>query len=114
MNKKSTIKIMLVDDHPVVLNGLKSLLKSIDNIDIVAEATTGKEALLIINDKMPDLVITDISMPEMTGIELTEIIKKKYPTIKVLILTVHKEREILESALFSGAEGCLQKDTTKH
>ena len=113
MNEMDTINVLLIDDHQIVLDGLKSLLNGVNHINIVADACNGKEALLMLSDMQPDLIIADVSMPEMDGIELTEIVKKIYPEIKVLILTVHNEKEILKRALFSGAEACLQKNTSK-
>ena len=112
MSSNDVKNIILVDDHPVVLNGLKSLLSTVENFNIIADASNGKDALLLLENNEPDIVITDISMPEMDGIELTENIKKNYPEIKVLILTVHNESEILKRALLSGAEACLQKNSS--
>ncbi|NOQ26716.1 MAG: response regulator [Bacteroidales bacterium] len=112
--ENNSIQVMLIDDHPIVLNGIKNLLAGVQTIESVTEASNGKDALLLLeNNNNVDLVITDISMPEMDGIELTQIVKNKYPNIKVLILTVHNERGILKEALFSGAEGCLLKNTSK-
>ena len=112
-NKNNTIRVMLIDDHPVVLNGLKNLLHDVDTIEIIVDASNGKDALFMLENNKVDLIIADISMPEMDGIELTRIVKNKYPEIKVLILTVHNEREILKEVLFSGAEACLLKNTSK-
>lgn len=111
--ENNTIRVLLIDDHPVVLNGIKNLLNGVQSIEIVTEASNGKNALLLLENSKVDLIITDISMPEMDGIELTKKVKDKYPNIKVLILTAHNEREILKEALFSGAEGCLLKNTSK-
>ena len=92
---------MLIDDHPVVLNGLKNLFNAEGNIEIVAEASDGKDALLLLEELKVDIVIADISMPEMDGIELT------------IILTAFNEREILKKAFQSGAEACLLKSTSR-
>lgn len=112
-NESNSIHVMLIDDHPIVLNGIKSLFNGVQSIEKVTEASNGKDALLLLENIKVDLIITDISMPEMDGIELTQIVKNKYPNIKVLILTVHNERGILKEALLSGAEGCLLKNTSK-
>lgn len=111
--ENNSIHVMLIDDHPIVLNGIKNLLNGVQTIETVTEVSNGKEALLLLENSNVDLVISDISMPEMDGIELTQIVKKKHPNIKVLILTVHNERGILKEALLSGAEGCLLKNTSK-
>ena len=104
---------MLVDDHPVVLNGLKNLLHDIDTVEIIAEASNGKNALDILENYNIDLIITDISMPEIDGIDLTRMVKNKYSDIKVLIFTAYNEREILKRAFSSGAEACMLKNTSK-
>ncbi len=109
----NSINVILVDDHPIVLNGLKNLLSDLDIIDTITDLSNGKEALLKLETNKIDLIITDISMPEIDGIELTKCIKTKYPHIKVLILTAHNEQEILKNVLLSGAEGCLLKNSSK-
>ncbi|NJO88039.1 MAG: response regulator transcription factor [Chloroflexia bacterium] len=113
MENKKTINVLLIDDHPIVLNGLKSLLDGNETIRIIADSNNGLEALSILKEKRIDLVISDISMPEMDGIEFTKELKLKYPETKVLLLTAHNEKEILKRALFSGAEACLLKNTSK-
>ena len=107
------IKILLVDDHQMVIDGLKSILRYVKNIDIAAEANNGKDALEILKQKPFDLVITDISMPEMTGIALTEEIKKEYPDLKVLILTMYKNKEFIKEIINAQADGYILKDSGK-
>ncbi len=113
MNKFHQVKTLLVDDHPVVLNGLKALLGNVEGMEIIDGASNGAEALLILENKEIDLIISDITMPALDGIELTQLVKKKYPRIKVILLTAYNEREILKRALQSGADGCLLKEVTK-
>ena len=113
MDKEKTINTLLIDDHPIVLNGLKSLFNDGGKIHVIADASNGLEALLLVENKQVDLIISDISMPEMDGIEFTKQLKAKYPDIKVVLLTAHNEKEILKRALFSGAEACLLKNTSK-
>ena len=113
MDLNKTIRAILVDDHPIVLNGLKSLLGNIPDIEIVAEANDGESALSLLYKNQIDLVISDISMPGIDGIELTKRVKKDFPETKVILLTAFNEREILKLALFSGAEACLIKNTSK-
>ena len=113
MNKHQAVKTLLIDDHPVVLNGLKGLLGNVEGLEIIDGAGNGAEALLILENKEIDLIISDITMPALDGIELTEIVKKKYPQIKIILLTAYNEKEILKRALQSGAEACLLKEVTK-
>lgn len=110
MTEKQTIELMLVDDHELVLKGLKSMLEQQEGIRIVAEAGNGREALDLLGHVQPDMVITDLKMPEMTGIELTRQIKERYPQIKVLVLTLFKDREYVHAILDAEAEGYLLKN----
>ncbi|MEM9389724.1 MAG: response regulator transcription factor, partial [Bacteroidota bacterium] len=105
------IKVVLADDHSVVRTGIKMLIGSDENIEIVGEASSGTEALTMIKNSRPDILITDISMPGMTGIELTEIIKNKYRGTKVLVLSTYSDEEYILSAFEAGASGYLPKDT---
>lgn len=101
---------MLVDDHELVLKGLKSILEEEKDMEIVAEASNGKHALSLLKEGQPDIVVTDLKMPEMSGIELTKYIKTHYPHIKVLVLTLFKDREYVNAILEAEAEGYLLKD----
>ena len=85
MTKK--IKVVLADDHSVVRTGIKMLISSDESIEIIGEASSGAEALSMIKNSQPDILITDISMPGMTGIELAEIIKNEHRGTKVLVLS---------------------------
>jgi DNA-binding NarL/FixJ family response regulator len=113
MNKLHQVKTLIIDDHPVVLNGLKGLLGNVEGLEIVDGASNGAEALLILENREIDLIISDITMPALDGIELAQLVKKKYPRIKIILLTAYNEREILKRALQSGADGCLLKEVTK-
>lgn len=101
---------MLVDDHELVLKGLKSILEEEKDMEIVAEASNGRHALNLLKEVQPDMVLTDLKMPEMSGIELTRHIKTHYPQIKVLVLTLFKDREYINAILEAEAEGYLLKD----
>lgn len=101
---------MLVDDHAVLRDGLKSILEMAEDMKVVAESLTGKDALPMIEAYQPDIVLMDINMPDMNGIEVTKVIKEKYPEIKVLILTMHSHDEYFMSAIREGANGYLLKD----
>ena len=105
------IKLMLVEDHVLTRIGLKVSLEKYSNFEIVAESANGKEAIELASTKKPDLVIMDIGLIEIDGIEATKKIKEANPNIKVIMLTSHEsEREVLAS-LASGADGYCLKDT---
>ncbi|MES2837863.1 MAG: response regulator transcription factor [Bacteroidota bacterium] len=107
------IRIVLVDDHPIVRDGIKNIIDSENDLLVVGIANNGVEALKIINDTKPDIVLTDISMPEMNGIELTQKIVDNIdlPNTKVIVLTMHDSHSYVNSALESGAKGFLLKDS---
>lgn len=108
-----TIQILLVDDHQMFLDGIKNLLVKEKNLHVAAEANTGKEALDVLSKIPIDLVITDISMPVMSGTELTRQIKKDYPHVKVLVLTMYNDREIIHEIVMTEAEGYILKNSNK-
>ena len=105
------IKLMIVDDHKVVRTGLKMLFKNDKNLKVVAEAKDGEDALKEIKKLKPDVVITDISMPNMNGIQFTKKVKETHPEVKVLILSMHDDDDYILDALDAGAMGYLTKDT---
>ncbi|MDC3413578.1 response regulator transcription factor [Aquibacillus sp. 3ASR75-11] len=104
------IKVMLVDDHAVLRDGLKNILEMANDLTVVCEAVSGDEALLKLKKCDPDIVLMDINMPNTDGITVTEIIKKKYPNIKIVILTMYNHDEYFMSAIRVGADGYLLKD----
>ena len=108
-----TIKVMLADDHALIREGFRSLLGKNELFDIVGEAENGRELMELIASKNPDVVLIDINMPQMTGLEVLERIKSTRPEIKFIILTMHEEREYVMRALSSGAEGYLLKNVEK-
>lgn len=103
------IRVLLVDDHAVLRDGLRSLLDRQENITVVGEAGDGSEALSKVSELMPNIVLMDMAMPVMNGIEATRQIKELYPQIKVLILTQHDNREYISPALHAGASGYVLK-----
>lgn len=107
------IKILIVDDHEVVRDGLKNILLSLNNVAIVGEAANGEDSISMYDSLKPDLVIMDISMPGMNGIEATRIIKENDPNAKILILTMHDNQEYLNQIIRSGAKGFVLKNTDK-
>lgn len=105
----SRIRVMVVDDHDIVRYGLVSALRMSDRIDVVAEAGTGSDALDRYARFSPDVVLMDISMPEMSGIEVCERIRSEHEDPRVLFLTMHQSPEYLNQALKAGACGYLLK-----
>ena len=105
----STIRLMLVDDHDVVRAGLKSFLESQEGLIVVAEARTGEEAINNTLKTRPDVVIMDITMPEMSGLEATQRLKAVYPECQVLALTVHQDKQYFFEMLAAGATGYVTK-----
>ncbi|MBM4301312.1 MAG: response regulator transcription factor [Deltaproteobacteria bacterium] len=101
---------MLADDHVMFRRGVRSLIQGMPNVEVVGEAGDGFELLRLLRESKPDLVIMDISMPNLRGLEATREIKYIDTGVKVLILTMHKEREYLYHALKAGAEGYLLKE----
>ena len=107
---ESPFKILLADDHVMFRRGVRSLIQGMDNVEVVGEASDGLELLRLLKEISPHLVIMDISMPNLRGLEATREIKILDPGVKVLILTMHKDREYLYHALTAGAEGYLLKE----
>ncbi|MCF6136445.1 response regulator [Pseudalkalibacillus berkeleyi] len=104
------INVMLVDDHAVLRDGLSNIFEMEDDINVVGEAVSGNEALESIAEINPDVVLLDINLPDKNGVELTSILKKDYPDVKVLILTMHSHDEYFMAAIREGADGYLLKD----
>jgi len=107
----STVRVILADDHTIVRKGLRALLDEAGHIDVVGEAQNGHEALALAEEFRPDVVIMDISMPHLNGLEATRRIKSKFPSMKVVILTVHLAEEYILQSLRAGAHGYLVKQS---
>ncbi|MBI4331457.1 MAG: response regulator transcription factor [Chloroflexi bacterium] len=107
MNKK--IKVMIVDDHAILRDGIKALLSLQEDMEVVGEAANGKEALEKTREVSPDVVIMDIAMPVMNGLEATRRITKENEGTKVLVLTQHDNKEYIVPIIKSGAAGCIPK-----
>jgi DNA-binding NarL/FixJ family response regulator len=104
------IKVLIVDDQTLMRDGLKTILELEDNIDVVGTAKNGQEAIEVCRQLTPDVVLMDIRMPGMDGVESTKIIKSQYPDIVVLILTTFNEEAYIIDALAYGASGYILKD----
>ena len=111
MNKKnSKIRVLLADDHPVVRKGILFTLSSLKHLEILGEATDGQEAVAKVKELSPDLVLMDIEMPRMSGLEATKLIRKDFPKTRVLILSVHTSKQNVLRIIQSGAQGYVLKD----
>jgi two-component system response regulator NreC len=110
MNQK--VRIIIAEDHTILREGLVSLLSSNPNFEIIAEAKDGREAIRCVIKLKPDLILTDLSMPRMNGIEAIKEIKKRSPETKILVLTVHRAEEYILATFQAGADGYLLKDST--
>lgn len=104
------IKVLLVDDHTLLRQGLRKLLELEHSIEVVGEAENGKEALEKAKELNPDVVLLDINMPGMNGVEATSFLKESHPETKIIILTIHKDDEYIFEAVKAGASGYLLKD----
>ena len=107
----SSIQVLIVDDHAIVRDGIRSLLSTIDDMDVVGEAATGKEAITLFNRLHPDIVLMDLVMPEMDGIRAIEAIMKRNPAAKILVLTSFATDDKVFPAIKAGASGYLLKDS---
>ncbi|MGH2566807.1 MAG: response regulator [Bacteroidota bacterium] len=109
--KTKPIRILLVDDHPIVLTGLRNALASHPPFAIVGEATNGQEAVHLAKETQPDVVLMDISLPVKNGIEATREIRKALPQTQVLVLTMHENKEYALELVQAGAQGYVLKDS---
>lgn len=105
------ISVMIVDDHAMIREGIKQLLEFDGSVKVIAEAGNGIECIEKLNDVQPDVLLLDINMPEMNGIEVLRKLRKEKSNIKVLILTVHNEVEYLLQAVDIGVDGYIMKDS---
>ncbi len=110
MEGNRKLRILIADDHKIVREGLRMILQRENDMDVVAEADTGLEALSLAEKLLPDLALIDVSMPEMNGIETTQRLLEKLPQTFVLILSMCAEKEFVVEALSAGAKGYLLKD----
>lgn len=106
----SRIRIILADDHTLVRSGIRSLLQNIPGVQVIAEAGDGRQALDLIEQQQPDLVLMDIAMPGLNGLEALTRISKAYPKVRVVVLSMHANEEYVLQALRAGAAGYLLKD----
>ena len=110
---RKNCRLILVDDHQMFLDGLESIISSQTEFQIVATAKNGRQALREIEQHKPDVVLTDLNMPEMDGLELVKLIKSKFPDIKILVLSMLKDRETVSNIMEAEAEGFVLKNANK-
>lgn len=110
MSKRDPIRVMVVDDHAVVRSGLRMFLLAFDDIELVAEAATGEEALDRCDEARPDVILMDMVMPGMGGVDATRVLHEQCPEIQVVALSSFQDGELVQDALQAGAIGYLLKD----
>ncbi len=110
---EKTTRIILADDHSLVRDGIRALLEEEEDLVVVAEVSNGKEAIEMVNEKKPDLLIIDIRMPEMNGIDAVAALNKQGASVKAIILSMHDSEEYILKSVSAGASGYLLKDTGK-
>ena len=105
------LRILLADDHELVRAGIRELVQKISGIEVIGEASSGRQALEMIESLMPDLVLLDIGMKELTGLEVAARVARDFPTVKTLMLSMHNNEEYVLRALRIGASGYMLKDS---
>jgi len=107
----SKIKIVIVDDHQMFIDGIRVLVQSMPNIEVVGEANNGIELIDVLHNVLPDVILMDMSMPKMDGLDATKHVVKNHPDCKILMLTMHDSRNHIERLLKAGANGYILKNT---
>ncbi len=105
------INITLADDHKLIRAGYRSILEEIEDINLVGEASNGQEAIELVEEIKPDVVVLDITMPVKSGLEAAREIRSSYPEVKILMLSMHQEEAYIKKSVENGADGYLVKDT---
>jgi len=112
MNQDAKIKVLLVDDHAVVRDGIRARLEQGKDFIVVGEAVNGRDALIRADELTPDVVLMDISMPVMNGMDAAKQLREKYPDMKIIILTMHEHKEYIQGVIRCGAQGYILKDVS--
>ncbi|MGH1428045.1 MAG: response regulator transcription factor [Arenicella sp.] len=110
--EKSKITLVIVDDHPLVLDGLVSRLERSEQVEVIGQASNGQEAIQLVEKLMPDVVLMDINMPVMNGIDAAEIFKERFTAVKLLVLSMHDDREYVMNMARAGAKGYVLKSAS--
>lgn len=103
------IRVLLADDHKLVRAGIRSLLERLPDVEVIAEASDGREAIRLVENNEPQIVLMDLAMPELNGLEATEHLTRTFPTVRVIILSIYADEEHVYQALRAGAAGYLLK-----
>ena len=111
MSNAKSIEVLIVDDHPMIRHGIKTMLLTFDDISVVGEAGNGLEALARCQETTPDVILMDVVMPGMNGVETTRAVLERYPQVKIIVLTSFPDQDLVQEALEAGAIGYLLKDT---
>lgn len=108
-----TWKILIADDHPMYRKGVRTILETVDDMEVVGEATNGLEAIELCGQTKPDVVLIDIRMPELNGVEAVRVIKAEYPDVQIVFLTMYQDDASVMTAMKTGARGYILKDSDK-
>jgi NarL family two-component system response regulator LiaR len=112
LDELKPIKVMIVDDHPIVRDGLKNMLLAFDDLELIGEAESGNAALAFCQETLPDVILMDILMPGMDGMQTTQAILDRYPQVKIIILTSYQKDDLVRQALEAGASGYILKNAS--
>ncbi len=110
ISEQKMYRILLADDHVLIRHGIKNIIKKNEQLVVAGEVSNGKQLMSVLEDSEIDLIILDISMPDIGGMEAIGLVKNKYPWIKILMLTMHKNKQYFYNAMAAGADGYLMKD----
>jgi DNA-binding NarL/FixJ family response regulator len=110
ISEQKMYRILLADDHVLIRHGIKNIIKKNEQLVVAGEVSNGKQLMSVLEDSEIDLIILDISMPDIGGMEAIGLVKTKYPWIKILMLTMHKSKQYFYNAMAAGADGYLMKD----
>ena len=106
----STIRVVIADDHPVVRSGIRNLLERAMDIQVIGEASTGKQALLLVEEMAPDVLLLDMQLPDMKGIEVAQQLQQSGASVKILVLSAHDDPQYIHELIEAGAMGYLVKE----